>query len=248
MRDYPKEDYEKKDLEDLNAKEWMMDALKMNPDYNCWGNGEDYMWTKEKSGWNSSVELESFDNAFSLDELNELVNFHFEVTRDSVRCEDCDGSGQNPETKQISDDWYDFEGTGRKWNSRITQDEVDALWDRNRLRGDFKQKPTAEEVNAWNRGGGMGHDAINQWICVETRAKRLGVYGNCEKCNGKGYIYTAPKAHLALQMWFLHPRKGASRGVYLKNIDKKDVNKVIAYLQEAAKRNADRFSRLQPVI
>jgi hypothetical protein len=47
--------------------------------------------------------------------------------------------------------------------------------------------PLAEDVNKWSRSG-MGHDSINQWICVEVRAKRLGVYGHCSVCSGKGKI------------------------------------------------------------
>lgn len=49
--------------------------------------------------------------------------------------------------------------------------------------------PTAEEVNEWNRGRGMGHDSINQWICVKSKAKRLGVYGDCPNCEGRGHVF-----------------------------------------------------------
>ncbi|MDP3770914.1 MAG: hypothetical protein Q8R16_01280 [bacterium] len=48
--------------------------------------------------------------------------------------------------------------------------------------------PTPDEVNRWERDG-MGHDAINRWILVETRAKRLGVWGKCRACHGKGVRY-----------------------------------------------------------
>ena len=57
-------------------------------------------------------------------------------------------------------------------------------------------------------------------------------------------IYDEPEAKIALQLWFLHPRKGCSRGVYVKNIEESDVPNVIEYLKEAAKRNAERFSKL----
>jgi hypothetical protein len=59
-----------------------------------------------------------------------------------------------------------------------------------------------------------------------------------------GRIYDEPEARVALQLWFIHPRKGASRGVYIKNIEEKEVPEVIAYLKEAAERNANRFSKL----
>ena len=160
------------------------------------------------------------------------------------QCKDCEGSGYNPKTKRISDDWYDFANTGRRWCEIITQDEVDALWGHNRLHCDFEEKPTAEQVNAWAKGRGLGHDSINYYICVKQRAKRLGVYGHCEKCGGYGYIFDEEKAHLELQLWALHPRKGCSRGVRIKNILQSDIPKVVEYLQTARKRNDDRFAKL----
>ena len=45
----------------------------------------------------------------------------------SQKCTVCDSTGLNPETKQISDDWYDFGDTGKRWCNNITQHEVDAL-------------------------------------------------------------------------------------------------------------------------
>ena len=95
------------------------------------------------------------------------------------KCPFCDGSGYNPETKQLSDDWYAFGSYYARWCDKITQDEVDALVEKGRLydftheivRGhgwvkkDPPYHPTAREVNTWARNG-RGHDAINQWICV----------------------------------------------------------------------------------
>jgi hypothetical protein len=283
MRNFPEEDYEKKELENLNAEKWMVDALKMNPDYNSWGNDEDYMETK-KSGWNSAIEIESTNDLFGLDDLNELVNFHFEIIRNSVNCESCDGSGYNKATKILSDSWYSFDDTewirisadkrynNKAWEHHLTEIEIEALVREGRLRDLVKaniwfdkdkgqwieyingekilseqpEYPTPETVNKWSLEG-FGHDSINHFICVEARAKHLGVYGRCEKCNGKGYIHTEPKAHLALQLWYLHPRKGASRGVLLNNVKENEFNKTVEYLQEAAKRNANRFSRLQTI-
>ena len=282
MRNFPEEDYEKKELENLNAEKWMVDALKMNPDYNSWGNGEDYMETK-KTGWNSAIEIESTNDLFELDDLNELVNFHFEITRDSINCESCDGSGYNKATKILSDSWYSFDDTewirisadkrynNKAWEHHLTEIEIEALVKEGRLGTDIigysvrfnkennqwsrydnrewtlceqPKYPTPEAVNKWSLEG-FGHDSINRFICVEARAKHLGVYGHCNKCDGKGYIYTEPKAHLALQLWYLHPRKGASRGVLLNNVEENEFNKTIEYLQDAAKRNANRFSKLQ---
>ena len=244
MRYYPSDEYDWEEIKELglNKNDWKINILKKNPDYLSWGNHEDYMIKKNKS-WESPVELENIENLWELDDLNELVNFYFEIYRNSKECKWCEGTGLNPATKKISDDWYDFENKGTRWCDKITQDEVDTLWNEGRL-SDFKEKPTAEQVNEWERGKGLGHDAINRCICIEQRAKRLGVYGHCSTCQGKGYNYTEDKVHLGLQMWFIHPRKGASRGVYLKNIEKEELPKVIMYLKEAQKRNNEKFSRL----
>lgn len=141
-----------------------------------------------------------------------FLNPHYQRQR---KCPFCDGSGYNEPTKQIADDWYDFEGTGRRWCDSITQDEVDALIERGRLmdfthrfepgKGWQKREPepkvTAEQVNAWSAGRGMGHDAINQMICVETRATREGVYGLCEHCDGDGEVWRTEADRIAAEAW-----------------------------------------------
>lgn len=133
----------------------------------------------------------------------------------SQHCKSCDGTGYNPETKQISDDWYDFENSGRMWCYNITQDEVDALIEKGRLR-DFTDTwsqergwhpidplpvVTPEMVNKWAQRG-LGHDAINRWICVETRARRLGVYGECQTCSGKGVIWFSDEVKEKSERWY----------------------------------------------
>lgn len=133
------------------------------------------------------------------------------------KCPICGGSGYNAATKQISDDWYDFANTGRKWCNAIDQYEVDALLEHHRLM-DFTHKfesgkgwipveprpeITADMVNKWNRTarGFDGHDSINQWICVETRAKRLGVWGECPNCKGSGDIFESDENKEKYEAW-----------------------------------------------
>lgn len=109
--------------------------------------------------------------------------------------------------------------------------------------------PTAEEINKAQHERGMGfrsHDAINRWILIETRAKRLGVYGKCEHCGGNGYIFDEPEGKLGLQLWMLHPRKGCSRGVLINEVTKEDLKQVKKYLAKAAQRNAMRFQAFVP--
>jgi hypothetical protein len=269
MRTYPK-DEDKKELEVLNAEQWQIDLLKMNPEYVYWGCYEDYM-SKEGSGWDSRVITDTWKNhEWELDELNECVNFYFEIYRKSHNCPHCEGAGLNEATKRLLDDWYDFNETGRKWCHKLTEVEIEALvkggrikdvsgfvgyyddekqvwmkWDgKEKVECERPEMPTPEQVNAWEQGSrGFGHDSINKWICVKARAEHLGVYGSCEHCQD-GQVYDEPKAKAALQLWYLHPRKGCSRGVYIEEITKEDLPEVIKYLQEAAQRNADRFSNL----
>lgn len=264
MRHVPSNDDDREEVERQRIQPWMLECLAMNPDYVHWGPYEDYMW-KDGQGWDSRVELESFDTMWELDDLNEVVNFYFYAQRDSRECDACAGSGLNPETKRISDGFYAHSSpTGVGWNDQITQDEVQALVDAQRLvnfthtfevgKGwQWKEPrvvPTAEEVNAANHRPSIlhGHDAINRWILVETRAKRLGVYGKCAVCDGHGAVFTVDAARLGLILWVLHPRKGCSRGVDIKNIRRDDLEAVRRFLAEAARRNADRFSKalLQP--
>jgi len=272
--------YDADEVKVLNAEEWQLECLKKNPDYCSWGNYEDYMTNKD-SQWGSAIELETVCELWGLDELNELVNFYFEVTRENESCEHCDQTGLNPETKQLRDSWYSFDKSewisinrnkrynNLAWQYHLTEVEIKELVKHGRLndlmttRCSFDKEtekwygwidgtkqeieepeyPTPESVNAWAIKG-FGHDSINQWIAVEARARYLGVYGHCEHCDGQGYIYTEPKAKLSLQMWFIHPRKGSSRGVYLKNIEQNELETVIEYLKEARQRNYDRFSML----
>lgn len=157
------------------------------------------------------------------------------------KCIHCDGSGYNEQTQEIANTFYDHEGFGvtwsyeynvapdgspatrppwkinghsKSWQSKITQDEVQALVDKGRLmnfthvfsQGNGWERrldnyiPTAEEVNHWNENG-MGHDGINRWILIETRAKRLGLYGHCPYCQGEGSIYQNEEQRKEYDEW-----------------------------------------------
>ena len=89
------------------------------------------------------------------------------------------------------------------------------------------------------------HDAINRSILIKHKAKRFGVPVRCTECSGHGHVFTEPAAKLGLVLWVLHPRKGASRGVHIKNIEEKELPKVLAFLRAARDRNSDRFARLE---
>lgn len=243
MRHLPEDESDAKDLERLNAQPWMIETLKANPSYLGWGCHEDYM-CKEGEGRDSRVIVASWSAfEFVLNDLNECVNFYFHIERASEKCAACDGAGYNPATKQISEDFYNHSArNGRGWKDTITQDEADAL----AREGRCDAGSTAESINAQNRPGarGMGHDAINRWILIETRAKRLGVYGHCSKCEGHSHVFTEPAAKLFLTLWMLHPRKGCSRGVEIQDVRQEDLSAARKWLLEAAERNAARFAGL----
>ena len=255
MRSTPEDEYDRKELTKLNAEAWMLKLLELNPEYVHWGPHEDYM-AKSNSGWESPVLVETWKNfSWDLGELNECVNFYFEIVRENEPCAACGTTGYNPKTRRISDDFYDFANTGRRWVDNITEDELKALQDQGRLSTyDRKEKRwipspiTVEQVNAANRHGGqkslgMGHDAISRGILIKARATRLGVYGLCTSCEGDGFCYNEPSAHVQLILWMIHPRKGASRGVEIQLIEQDDLPSVFAWLKGASERNIERFAK-----
>ena len=278
MRTLPEDDSSHAELTRLNVEPWMIEHLKLNPEYVHWGPGEDYMSTKGES-WGVSQEVNSWSafGPWELDELNECVHFYFELERPSQRCAACDAAGYNAETKIIADTFYDHGdytidftnwrilgsidnarklggATGRRWHDKITQDEVDALVAAGRLRkwteNGWQTVPrTAAEVNAANADGAkhsreLDHDGINRGILIETRAKRLGVWGLCPFCEGHGTVFTAPRGHLNVVLWILHPRNGCSRGVRVLNLSEIEAEAVKRWLTQAAERNAQRFEKI----
>jgi hypothetical protein len=240
MRQFPQYDSDWVYLRRVNAPDWMIQMLKCNPSYPHWGPREDEMGSGK--GWSAPLLIANWsDHEIVQDDYNEVVHFYFQIERASAPCDACAGSGYNREVKQLFDDWYDHAGTGRRWANALEQVEVDALWEARRL-SDFETKPTADEVNAWSRTSILGHDGINKSICVKARAKARGILTTCSVCEETGYVFVEPAPRLALVYWLCHPRKGASRGVEIANINRSDLPEVKAFLNEACMRGLDRFS------
>lgn len=231
----------------LNAEPWQLALLNANPPYCGWGPHEDYMW-KEGEGWNSRIIAPTWAEfgPWNLDDLNECVNFYFTVNRASERCKTCGGNGYHPDAHGVTETFYahmcESRGVSRSlaWNDKITQDECDVLIERRRV----PAGSTAEQINAQNAPGarGMGHDAINRMYLIEARLKRLGLPETCPTCEGHGDTYTESAAHVSLVLWWLHPRKGCSRGIEVTRLERDDLPAVQKFLKEAAARNAERFS------
>ena len=164
MRNPPEDEYDQKELKELNALPWQFALLGYNPDYTCWGPHEDYMINN--SQWASPIFYNNWlTHEMVLDELNEVFNFYFEIDRKQKNCTVCD---------------------------------------------------------------------------VLSRA-------HCSNCNGKGHVYTADEARVSLVYWLVHPRKGCTRGVEVKNIQETDLPEVFAFLHEAKDRVANLFSKLPPL-
>lgn len=153
--------------------------------------------------------------------INKMIWKGYHNPYRGLECAVCEGTGQSPEVRRLTDDWYGFERPEERWCYKLTQDEVQALVDAGRLmdftrvprnekqRADVEKKiaaggnswlpydngyvPTAEEVNEWAKTG-FGHDSINRWICVETRLKRMGITETeCSVCQGCGVLWPDDK-------------------------------------------------------
>lgn len=155
-------------------------------------------------------------------------------------CKDCE-SGWSKDYEDLKDLWYYRDekcwklnpyGNGRyntaSWCNNITQEDVQALVDANRL-WDFtrvplndEQKeivrknkedggnswlpfyngyvPTAKEVNEWSLKG-FGHDTFNCTIVIKARLKKEGKSYLCSTCDGDNVDWQHPRAKEDYENW-----------------------------------------------
>lgn len=147
----------------------------------------------------------------------------------------------------------------KAWQYHLTEIEVDALlksnrlWDFTRIPINEEQKqvveekiekggnswlpfdngyrPTPKEVNEWAKNG-IGHDAYNQWICVEARAKHLGFYGHCVFCEG-GEIWHTKEIKDAAENWKSYdPPKGEAFQLWNTTTEGHPMSPVFSSLEE----------------
>lgn len=97
----------------------------------------------------------------------------------------------------LLDSWYHFDDEKNVWEKCDTSVPYD---ERKWVECEQPTFPTPEEVNKWNLTS-TGHDAINRLICVEVRAKELGVYGLCECCDGEGEIWFSDEIKELAENW-----------------------------------------------
>ena len=113
------------------------------------------------------------------------------VPAPEIICPDCEGTGDNPATRALAD-------TFAEWSDHLDVVEVQALIAAGRLTDLSKhlaREPTPADVAAWAGSTPFGHDSFNKYVCVRTRAKRLGVWGPCSTCGGQGET-TLTRQHL----------------------------------------------------
>lgn len=209
MRTYPVEDYEIEELRKLNAEQWQVDMLKMNPDYVCWGPDEDYMW-KDGTSWDSRCIVKNWDSFdFGLNQFNEVVNFYFELIRANVECDCCGGTGLNPKTKIISDNFYRHssysnELVEQNWSDNITDAEVEVLVKEGRLSSFMDGLYSYDEKDGWRKV--VVEDDKRKW--VKTSKPKLPT---ADEVNGwnKNSI-----GHDAINRWILIKERAKSLGVW----------------------------------
>lgn len=238
------------------------------------GPHEDYMINTSQWGSPQFIEnWESFNRDWGLNDLNECVNFYFEVENNTIPCDECDGSGWHKESLPIVNSFYSsmneegyvwdspnempikigyccfpYHRTQMEWHDKITDDEVQALIDHKRLFNfdDDDVIPNAKSINEAEKTG-LGHDAINRIILTNARIKRLGLKQHCDKCDGSGEILINDVPLVKLVLWMLHPRKGCSRGVEIYNITENDLPSIHNWLKTARERNFERFNKLDMI-
>lgn len=88
----------------------------------------------------------------------------------------------------------------RSWCHHLSQQDVDALWNANRLQFHFDTKPTPREVNLWSLSG-LGHDSINQGVCVSARCVTKSVPYLCDICYGSGSVWDRPENKTKAENW-----------------------------------------------
>lgn len=305
MRTYPdaNDEYDSRDVEKMRPEQWMLELLKLNPDYVFWGPHEDYMWKRGRDegpdglgreqdhGWESRILLNGWSEFkdFKLNDLNECVNFYFEVDRRSEKCPVCMGPGIHPDAQWVTESWYGhtspfrFQTDGERNAARVMAQFNDGeslrqhgchrhgsypaeevlskygtefrefckIVSTTQADGWGKHPLTEDEIQALVDAGrdpeGMGrlgHDAINKSIVCRRRCERMGLPYLCPNCDGDGTVFVEDHCHVNLVLWWLHPRKGCSRGIEIKNIMEDDISAAYEFLARAAQRNADRFSKV----
>lgn len=126
----------------------------------------------------------------------------------------------------------------RRWAARDTSQDIGRHDGEIFNRGVYwRDQIPAAEVNA----APSIHDSINRWICVETRARRFGVYGHCSSCEGKGSIFVEEHPRLCLVLWVLNPATGQSYDAEILSVHHENLPEIHESIRGWGKRLASRL-------
>lgn len=111
--------------------------------------------------------------------------------------------------------------------------------------------PTWKEFGPWALND--LNECVNFYFSIKRESaecsacKGKGVESTCPLCNGNGQVFVGPPAHVSLTLWWLHPRKGCSRGIEITRVEREELPDVRRFLEAAAQRNADRFAGIERI-
>lgn len=109
------------------------------------------------------------------------------------------GSGEAAVRREAGRLFGLFKGS---WCHHLIQADVDALLAAGRL-CDLRRsgaEVTPDAVNAWSIRG-MGHDAMNQHVCLVARCEREGVERLCASCGGSGEDWPDEESKARCEAW-----------------------------------------------
>ena len=157
----------------------------------------------DQSGYNPETkkiedEWYNFDNAvYKPNPYRPNARYNINAHSNNITETEVEALVRGGRLPDLMDAWYHFNNEKNRWEKL---DRTLPREERKWVECEQPTFPTTEEVNKWDMTS-MGHDAINRSICVEARAKELGVYGMCEACDGEGEIWFSDEIKKLSENW-----------------------------------------------
>lgn len=156
----------------------------------------------------------SVDDETFKDSIRRKVEWSIELAKRDGRPDYYTDGGRIPLERALRiEELRMFEHNKCQWMHHLIQEDVDALIEAGRLHdltSEWTQENgwqkregvvvTADQVNAWSLSG-MGHDCINQWVCVKARCARNGEPSSCDVCNGSGESWPSEELKAQSEAW-----------------------------------------------
>ena len=160
----------------------------------------------------------------------EVVGWYFQLARNFKDCEACKRTGLNCRSREIKDTWrfsltqdevdvLVADGRLEEFLTVSNEAQVARLLEQGKIGQQHAQELSAkisEGTTRWREG--VSAQEVNSehvcaidalmWICVELRAKRLGVWGLCSGCSGEGSIPVEDQGRLQLVLWVINHNTG----------------------------------------